>query len=176
MFEIPITLQVDTAALKQQFYILSRKFHPDFYTQENEAEQNQALDKSSLLNKAYKTFQNREETIKYVLQLKGLQEEEEKYQLSPTFLMEMMELNENLAEAKLSGNISAIDECKQTINSIEEQIYMPVKNIVEGYIDGKTTQEELLKVKEYYFKKKYLQRILDTTLWSLNIAAQFERT
>ncbi len=162
MFEIPVSLEVDPTTLKQQFYLLSRKFHPDFFTNENEMEQEAALEMSSQLNKAYKTFQDAEETIKYVLQLKGLLEEDEKYQLPPDFLMEMMDLNEQLADAKSEGNDSAINRSKGSITMFEDEIYLPMKSIIEGYIDGITSTTDLLKVKEYYFKKKYLKRILAT--------------
>ena len=37
--------------------------------------------------------------------------------------------------------------------------YKPVKDIIEHYREGITTEKDLLKVKEYYYKKKYLQRI-----------------
>ena len=80
-FEIPIALQVDISKLKPKFYALSRQYHPDFFTNKDEAMQAEALERSSALNKAFKTFGNASETIKYVLQLKGLLEEEEKYQL-----------------------------------------------------------------------------------------------
>jgi molecular chaperone HscB len=57
------------------------------------------LEITANLNKAFKTFQNSDDTIKYVLQLKGLLEEEEKYQLPPDFLMEVLEINEKLMDA-----------------------------------------------------------------------------
>ena len=162
LFGLPISFQINQQELKRKFYSLSRKFHPDFVAQENENDKNTALEISSQINKAYKTFQQPEETIKYVLQLKGLLEEEEKYQLSPDFLMEMMELNENLEEAKSTGVVDTINESKHSINDIEKEIYLPVKTIIEDYLDGVTTTADLLKVKEYYFKKKYLKRILAT--------------
>jgi len=37
----------------------------------------------------------------------------------------------------------------------------PVCTILENYDEHKTPVEDLLKVKEYYFKKKYLDRILE---------------
>jgi molecular chaperone HscB len=30
LYELPIQLKVDAVILKQKFYILSRKYHPDF--------------------------------------------------------------------------------------------------------------------------------------------------
>lgn len=162
LFEIPISLNPDKEQVKQKFYSLSRKYHPDFYTQENEFEQTEALEKSSQVNKAFKVFENRDETIKYVLQLKGLLQEEEKYNLPPDFLMEMMEFNEQMMDAKLEQDARVIAKIKNAIAAFEEEIYVAVKGIVEGYEDGKTTTEQLLKVKEYYYKKKYLDRILAT--------------
>jgi len=162
LFELPISLHPDTRQLKQKFYALSRKFHPDFYTQESELEQAEALEKSSQINKAFKIFQDGDETIKYVLQLKGLLQEEEKYDLPPAFLMEVMELNEQMMEAKMDGEAASATRLKTAIAELEEEIYAPVKMIVEGYEEGKTTEADLLKVKEYYYKKKYLNRILAT--------------
>jgi molecular chaperone HscB len=162
LFNIPVSLSPNQNELKQKFYELSRKYHPDFYTQETAVEQNEALEKSSLVNKAYKTFKNRDETIKYLLQQKGLLEEEEKYQLPGDFLMEMMELNEELMEAKIEENESALSHTKSSIASLQQQIYEPVKELFETYNDERVKPAELQLLKEYYFKKKYLDRILAT--------------
>ncbi|MEJ7676866.1 MAG: Fe-S protein assembly co-chaperone HscB [Segetibacter sp.] len=113
LYDIPVSFFPDQQQLKQKFYELSRKYHPDFFTQENESEQNQALQISSEVNKAYKVFQNRNETIKYVLQLKGMLEEEEKYQLPKDFLMEMMELNEQLTDARVEEDPAEISKLKK---------------------------------------------------------------
>jgi molecular chaperone HscB len=150
LFEIPVSLQPDKGQLARKYFELQKKYHPDFFIQGTEAEQTEALEISSLLNKALKTLQQPEATIKYVLQLKGLLEEEEKYQLPPDFLMEMMDLNEELNEGT-----------RQQINELEKDLYSEVASIIEQYDDARTTTPELLKVKEYYYKKKYLQRILD---------------
>ncbi len=150
LFDIPVSLHVDKATLPKKYFELQKKYHPDFYTQSDEAEQQDMLEKSSAINKALKTFQNKDSTIKYVLQLKGLLEEEEKYSLPPDFLMDVMELNENLGA-----------NSTEAIVAFENDIYAEVKPIIETYNDNTISTAELLKIKEYYFKKKYLQRILD---------------
>ena len=150
LFEIPVSLKPDKTGLAQQYFALQKKYHPDFFTQASEAEQAEALEISSMINKALKVLQQEDATIKYVLQLKGLLEEDEKYQLPPDFLMEMMELNEDLSENSI-----------QQINNMEKSLYNDVAPIIENYDDAATTTTDLLKVKEYYYKKKYLQRILD---------------
>ena len=163
LFNIPISFYPDLIHLKTKFYELSRKFHPDFFTQENETDQLDALEMSSLVNKAYKVFQSRDETIKYVLQLNGMMmEEDEKYVLPSDFLMDMMDLNEQLMEATMEINHAEIEKVKQGIATKQHEIELPVKSLMEDYKDGENNQQYLGLIKEYYFKKKYLNRILAT--------------
>lgn len=150
LFEMPVSFIVDKSKLALKYFELQKKYHPDFFAQSTEAEQSDTLEISSLVNKALKVLKNEDETIKYVLQLKGLLEEEEKYQLPPDFLMEMMELNEELSA-----------DTSRQIKDIEKGLYTHVQPIIESFDDMSTTTADLLKVKEYYYKKKYLQRILD---------------
>ena len=150
LFDLPVSLNVDKSRLAKKYFELQKKYHPDYFTQATEAEQEEALEKSSAVNKALKILKDKDSTIKYLLQLKGLLEEEEKYLLPPDFLMEVMELNEELTA-----------ESATAINEFEKDIYSGVQSIIEQYDDAAITTAELLKVKEYYFKKKYLQRILD---------------
>ena len=46
LYEIPIAFLIDPLALKKKYFELSRKYHPDFFSQENESEQAEALEKS----------------------------------------------------------------------------------------------------------------------------------
>jgi len=156
LFEIPVQLRVDKASLPRKFFELSRKYHPDFFVNGSGEEQTLALERSAMLNKAFKTFQNPDDTIKYVLQLKGLLEEE-KYELPPDFLMEVLEINEELMEP--GENKSLIPNIELRITELQTEIYEPVKEIVEHYQEGATSEKELLQVKGYYYKKKYLDRI-----------------
>ncbi len=156
LFEIPVQLKIDKNSLTGRFFELSRKYHPDYFVSKDSKEQLDSLEKSAMLNKAYKTFQNTDETIKYVLQLKSLLEEEEKYELSAEFLMEVLEINEQLMDAE---DQSVKENLQLTINNLQSDIYEPVKEIVEHYQEGVTSEKELLQVKEYYYKKKYLRRI-----------------
>ena len=155
LFEIPVQLKVDTAELKQKFYFLSKKYHPDYAAGGSEDQKADALDKSAILNKAWKTFQDTDATIRYVLLEKGFLEEEEKYELPPAFLMEVLEINEALMDAK-PGNKP---ELQNQVDILQNEIYEPVKDIVENYTEDTVAEKELLQVKEYYFKKKYLDRI-----------------
>jgi molecular chaperone HscB len=156
LFEIPVQLKVDITPLHKKFFELSRKYHPDYFVNDNIDAQSESLEKSALLNKAYKAFKNPEETIKYVLQQKGLLEEEEKYELPPDFLMEVLEINEQLMDA---GDPLTTGSLQSAIETLQNEIYEPVEKIITNYQEGVTSEKELLQVKEYYYKKKYLDRI-----------------
>lgn len=168
LFEMPVSLRADKKYLQDKYFELQKKYHPDFFSNKSEEEQAEVLEKSSIINKAYKTFNNDDETIKYVLQLKGVLEEEEKYELPPEFLIEMMELNETLMEV----DDSSLEETETKINQLEKTLYDKVQNIIEYYNEENTTSEQLLQVKDYYFKKKYLKRILERLDGMRNIASQ----
>lgn len=150
LMELPVNINVNKSALSKKYFELQKKYHPDFYAKSDEADQQEALEKTSALNQAYKTLKDQDATIKYLLKIKGLLQEEEKYPLPPDFLMEVMDLNENLSEDSIAA-----------IEAFESAIYTDVKPIIDGYNDALVTHDELLQLKEYYYKKKYLQRILD---------------
>lgn len=156
LFELPVSLKVETATLPRKYFELSRKYHPDYFTNASPEDQARALELSAQLNQAFRVFQNPDETIRYVLQLKGLLEEEEKFELPPAFLMEVLEINEAMMD---TADPAANEKITGAINHLQTEIYEPVKNIIENYQEGVSPEEELLQVKEYYFKKKYIDRM-----------------
>jgi molecular chaperone HscB len=158
LYDFPVSFSVDPNQLRKKFYELSRLYHPDFHAQSGEADQQEVLEKAAMVNRGFKTFQHRDETIRYVLQLKGLLEDEEKYQLPPDFLMEVMELNEQLMDG---GEAGSTTELGLRVAELQNEIYEAVMPVLEQYTDGVSPLSDLLEVKAYYFKKKYLQRLWD---------------
>lgn len=162
LYEIPISFSPNKAFVKKQYFALSRKYHPDFYSDATDFDKEEILEKSSLVNKGYKIFLNQDEIIKYILQLSNLLVDEEKYVLPNNFLMQMMELNETLMEAKLDENLNRVTEIINEIKNIQTQLFNQIKRVIESEIFTNLNNSDLLEVKEYYFKKKYLNRILES--------------
>jgi molecular chaperone HscB len=154
LFGIPVTLNPDPKKLRSRFIELSREFHPDFHMQADNAAKSGMLEKSAQINKAWKTFQDQDATIRYVLMSKGLMAEEEKYELPPDFLMQVLEINEQVMDG--AANDPALSG---VLEEIQKEIYDPVHGIIENYSEAVHTEKELLQVKEYYYKKRYLDRI-----------------
>jgi molecular chaperone HscB len=159
LFGLPVSLKVDRAEVRKRYFEQSRKHHPDYFVNNGDAAQQDALESSALLNHALKTLSDPDATIGYVLRQKGILEEEEKYTLPPAFLMEMMEVNEELAELEFEDDGGGKAQMAARIDEIEKEIYEPVKDIIEGYQEGVTSGQAMLQVKDYYMKKKYLLRL-----------------
>jgi len=158
-YGIPLSFQVDKTALKRQFYQLSRKYHPDFYTQESPEKQAEILELSTLNNKAYKTLSNFDLRMNYLLKLKNQLEEEGQNKLPQNFLMEMMDINERLMELEFDFDKENYLKVLQEIQLQEEQLLSPIQIYIDKYPSPEKEPEALEKIKEYYLKKRYLLRI-----------------
>ncbi len=160
-YDLPISFQLDEAALKRTFYTNSKRYHPDFFTLENEERQNEILELSTLNTQAYKTLSDFDRRMKYVLELKDVFEEEGKNSLPQDFLMDMMDINEAIMELEFDFDEATYQKVLKDAQDIENQILEEVKPIIENYQDGVTPQYDLEKVKNFYLKKRYLLRILE---------------
>ena len=157
LFGLPIGFQIDTNKLRAAFMDIQRASHPDKFAQSNSFEQEEALERSALANKGFSLLNNKDQILPYVLELKGIITPDEKYTLSSDFLMEMMELNEAWMEADdETAKKSILDQIK----AIEDEILEPIKSYLEMDQIDSIAQETMLQIKEYYYKKKYLDRIL----------------
>jgi molecular chaperone HscB len=123
-FSLPPKLAIDTAALENAFYALSRKLHPDRFAGKSAEEQEAALRESSLLNDAYRTLKDPIARTEYLLKLEGVELEEQskaateaarttgkaKQQIVPPDLLEeAFELNMQLEEMRAAKKMGEDD-------------------------------------------------------------------
>lgn len=153
LFDLPICPVADKQVLSKKYIQLQRQNHPDYHVGSNDIYQQDALDNSANINAAYKTLKDDQATLAYFLDIKGYLSEEYKYDLPQTFLMEMMDLNEELS-------FMTKQEASEMIEKHENQLLSTVVDILnQPAADYTEVQFQLLR--DYYFKKKYLHRILD---------------
>ena len=152
LFELAETPVVDKKTLAVKYIDLQKKYHPDFFTTDTEVAQEEALEFSANINKAYNIFKNDDKTIEYFLQQKNIIVTDEKYNLPPDFLMEMMELNESIDEN---------DNVTTKVNGFENELQQTVQPLLVAEKATSLTENDLQLLKAYYYKKKYLRRILE---------------
>jgi molecular chaperone HscB len=117
VFALPRKLNVDESALQQEFYRLSREYHPDRFARASAAAQQLAVDKSSQLNDAYRALKDPIKRTQHLLELEGVRLEEQstsatqaaresgtekKQVVPPELLEEVFELNMQLQELKVA--------------------------------------------------------------------------
>jgi molecular chaperone HscB len=152
LFELEETPRVDKQLLATKYIALQKKYHPDFFTTDTETAQEEALEISAQINKAYNTFKNEDKTLAYFLEEKGIIVADEKYNLPDDFLMEMMELNEGLEEET---------DIEAKVASYEEELLIEIDSLLSTENTATFTENDFQKLKSYYYKKKYLKRILE---------------
>jgi molecular chaperone HscB len=158
-FKIPVSLNLNEAELKKAFYSNSKKFHPDFFTLESKEKQMEVLELSTLNNNAFKTLSNFDKRMKYILELKEVLGEEGKNKIPQEFLMEMMEINENLMELEFDFDKNNFDKIQNSLKKLESILLEEVNPYIENYNDAAPKEVELDAIKNYFLKKRYLLRI-----------------
>ena len=107
VFGLPRKLTVDADALQRRFYELSREHHPDFHHTASPDEQAAALERSALVNRAYRALRDPLARVEYLIALEEGRETKEGAEVKPKvpmqLLEEMLEVQEALQEAKGSG-------------------------------------------------------------------------
>ncbi|MCB9044507.1 MAG: Fe-S protein assembly co-chaperone HscB [Chitinophagales bacterium] len=162
LYDIPVSFNPDQALVKSKYFELSRKYHPDRFTLAGAEQQAEALQMSSANNQAYKVLKDPYATMAYILKLKGVLEDEEKYNLPPDFLMEMMDLNETVSQYEMEPeNVELLKESQEMLNSQLEEWELEVTPLTTLFNEGGETETLLNDIKDYYFRKKYLLRVKD---------------
>lgn len=160
-YDLPISFNPDQNVVKQQFYALSKKYHPDFYINEDQEKQDEVLELSTLNNKAFQVLKDPQKRLQYILELKDHVKEGENYALPQDFLMDMMDVNETLMDLEFEPNAAKLASVKQEIETFEQSLNEELNQHTTTF-DAATTaeQEDVLKaIKDIYYRNKYLWRI-----------------
>jgi molecular chaperone HscB len=98
---------VDLTALERAFFERSKQLHPDHVAGASAAERVAALSRSRALNDAYQLIKRPVPRAEYLLARAGVAIGDNE-RLDPEFLMEILELREELAEARVAGNTALV--------------------------------------------------------------------
>ncbi|MBR9859574.1 Fe-S protein assembly co-chaperone HscB [bacterium] len=153
-------LQLDDKELRLKYLDLSKKFHPDFFANNPEG-QVEALQKTSLNNRAYNALKTLNGRVKHVLELEGLLEEKGG-KIPQEFLMEMMDLNESLMELQFDFDKAEYEKIKGEFEAVAEGMDKALESAAARYDGAEDKAEILQEILEIYLKQKYLLRIKET--------------
>ena len=160
-YEMPVSFNPSQDLIKQRFYALSKKYHPDFYINESQERQDEILALSTLNNKAFQVLKDDQKRVHYILQLKGQLVEGENYSLPQSFLMEMMEVNEALMDLDFDADPTKLTSIRTQIAEIENSLSNDLKTLTASFDESEGADQDisLKAIKDVYYRNKYLYRI-----------------
>lgn len=162
-YGLPESFRPDAAALKRQYYALSREYHPDFHATAPPEKQQEILHLATLNTNAYRVLSDDDQRMAYILNLHGLLEEG-KQELPADFLMEVMELNEQLMELEFEPDTATAARVAGEVNALNDTLEAGIEPVLTGYagLPPEARPQALAQVRTYYLKKRYLLRIRES--------------
>ncbi|MBS1911539.1 MAG: Fe-S protein assembly co-chaperone HscB [Bacteroidetes bacterium] len=169
-------LLIDTRMLEQRYFQLSRDYHPDFHTDASEEARQTSLDNSSMLNRAYHTLKDPYDRARHLLALESPDvAEAQRKQIPTSLLMEVMEIQETIAEARQHAGLDADPERAEALRGIHERLQTKLNNL-RGDLDllahewnavaqqsERSHKEPILKrLNELLDTRNYLRTLLQT--------------
>ncbi len=167
--ELPPKLNLNLKELEKTFFRLSRQFHPDFYQNRPESEQQAALARAATLNRAYDTLRDTTKRIEYLMRLSGFEPTTPKNQVPPDLLMEILEIQEQLEDFQAADEGERGPLVRQLKSGLED-----MKERLEGTggqldalcgeydtADEASRRIILEKMRSIIDKSNYLRRIIE---------------
>jgi molecular chaperone HscB len=163
---------VDLAVLEQRYRELTRKLHPDRFARADARARRASLGRSVQLNEAWRALKDPVRRAEYLLQL--LTAGKSKPETAPpALLVEILELRQELGEARLEGDDAKVQAMAQTMRARAEEAMNRVATLLSGATLPSTEAQaaasgELVAV-------RYYRRFLDeVAVHDESVAAQAE--
>ncbi|XP_017781534.1 PREDICTED: iron-sulfur cluster co-chaperone protein HscB, mitochondrial [Nicrophorus vespilloides] len=145
VFNYQNSYNVDMKDLTNKYRKMQSVLHPDKFTNKSKEEQQISEEYSSLVNKAYNTLQIPLSRALHLLSLHGEVITENDKATDQNFLMEMMELNEEIEEAETPDALKALDLKNKQVLS---QLALDIAKTFDG---GNIAMAKELIIKMKYF-------------------------
>ncbi len=166
-FGLPHSLSIDAADLEKRYYQLSRKWHPDLFARRSEAEKQQALDNTALLNDAYRTLKDPVRRAEYALTAAGMDAAEQKSgKVPPELLEEVFELNMALEELR-SGDEDARPQLEEARTK-----FLDMRAGIDAELERKFTEgdQALPEIRAILNRRNYIRNLISEVEKTLNAA------
>jgi molecular chaperone HscB len=158
IFQLPLSFDIDTKKLAESYRQLQRTVHPDKYANAPDRERRLAMQKAAQINEAFQTLKNPLTRALYILQLQGINTNDEYHTaMDGEFLMMQMELREQLAEmtqlSQVTEFLSRIEQYQHDLNQklsqqFAEQNWQQAHDTVRQFQFFNRLHEQALQLEE----------------------------
>ncbi|MDB4957591.1 MAG: Chaperone protein HscB [Myxococcales bacterium] len=149
---LPVQFDLDPQVIERAFFERTKELHPDKFAAAPVTERVAALSRSRALNDAYQTLKKPVPRAEYLLERAGVTIGDNE-RLDPEFLMQILELREELAEARIAKRTSEIERLCQVMKGR--------RKAAVGALPALFETNDLPAIKEQLIVLRYLDRYLE---------------
>src|SRR4051794_22656893 len=147
LFGLKPLFRLDPQALEQSYRDLQGLVHPDRFAQAGDAERRASMQMTTRVNEAYRALKNPVQRAKHLLELHGVDVAFETNTQMPTdFLLQQMEMRENLEGAVGQKDSSFLDRLKQKLASQAERLEAQLGETIDAKKDYAAAVEQVRKL------------------------------
>jgi len=157
-FDQPIQFDVDLKALHQAQIALQAGFHPDRFVTGSDQEKRLSVQKSSMVNEAYQTLKEPIKRAHYLLELAGIEKNDNQTTNDASFLMEQISFREEMGECRT--NTAPLD-CIEHLTSKLKQRALDFSQEFEREFKQKDFETAQESARKMMFVKKIVDQLND---------------
>lgn len=156
LFDLPVSFDIDTDNLAARYREMQRHVHPDKYANASDQDRRLSLQITALINEAFQTLKDPVRRGRYLLSLRGIDlGGETDTAMDPAFLMEQMELRENLDAVKQADNPHK--QLAELANRIEQRLQEGIGQFRRALADD--TPESNKKARNAAREMQFLEKL-----------------
>jgi molecular chaperone HscB len=148
---------LDLEALEKRHRELSRALHPDKFASASASERRASLEKAAQVNEAWRIVRDPIRRAEALFAVNGIAiGETSEPKPAPAFLMEMLELREELAEARAKKDLARVGKLK---TQIEERRMKAQTKLTSGFTSGGELKALVPLLGELRFYRRFLDEV-----------------
>lgn len=156
LFDLPESFDIDLKKLSEHYLIIQRNTHPDRFINASKQEQMLSASYAADVNNAYQILQVPTKRAAYMLGLKNVQvDDSSSCAIDPEFLMQQIELRENL------DKIRALSDPEAAIEKMNIQLELFINELSQEFIICLNNLNDMSKQKaiEIMHKMQFIAKI-----------------
>ena len=152
---LPAKMGISRSALEKGYRELSRQVHPDRFGRESPLERKLALEQTTVVNDAYRTLRQPRTRAEYLMRLAGKVVGKETDRVDdPEFLMQMMELREQLSD------VESAEQAEPLRDDVQVEYDAALEKLSAYFDEGRGTEAEAMKQLEALrFFERFLEEV-----------------
>lgn len=156
---LPLRYDLSTSEIEKAYRELQRALHPDKFAQAPASERRAALSAAIEVNEAYRVLKDELSRADALLKALGTETGDAKAPADPAFLMEVMELREELSDARAKKNANVVEALASRIEAERAGVLAAVSEAFGALVAGDSSEASSLA--PLLGRLRYYRRFLD---------------